>query len=399
MSPSKAYISAGALLVATAVMAASTYAFSPTLPSFVRQRHPLSVAAKSGEDDVEGDTEQDRRSTSPEKMPGYPQDDQTRAREAESVPGENDFCPETVYFDKPIVVKNFYGDDVTGMVRQIPAAFDEFKQLESSFFGQRYINMRHAVYVLASTKLEGILSEGASEGETFNFLRQLVEPLGDDSVHLIPPEDDKKNASWEEDGRNNSREAWFAQCRCHLRALIMMMNWAKADEPLTTEKLLACHNELMKGALTKDGARFQSRFRHFNEPVHADLYSFPDSIDHEEEMGKILAKMNSVFGTVHPVQWSCDLLHEVLKAHPFLNGNGRIARLCYAYGLARHGVECPIVFSDWHSKARGHYIGAVKAADGQRGQAKKDGLYTMGTVALYNGLQDMIRYCKMSRKD
>ena len=105
--------------------------------------------------------------------------------------------------------------------------------------------------------------------------------------------------------------------------------------------------------------------------VHADLHIFTDSYHHMEDMEKIMKKMNLSFGTVHPVQWSCDLLLAVVSAHPFLNGNARMARLCYAYGLARHGVPCAVVFSDWQSKAWGHYIGAVKDADGQRGGVKK----------------------------
>jgi Fic family protein len=177
----------------------------------------------------------------------------------------------------------------------------------------------------------------------------------------------------------------------------MMLHWAKAGEPLSVEKLVACHSELMKGAFTKDGNRFQSRYRLAEEMVHADLHTFPDSNHHEEDVGKILAEMNSSIGTVHPVKWSCDLLLAVVSAQPFLNGNGRMARLCYAYGLARHGVPCAVVCSDWHSKARGHYLGAVKDADGQRGGIKKKvSLYTMGTVGLYNALHDMAAYCERS---
>ena len=107
--------------------------------------------------------------------------------------------------------------------------------------------------------------------------------------------------------------------------------------------------------------------------------------------------MDSKFGAVHPVEWSCELLLEILSEHPFLNGNGRMARLCYAYGLVRHGVPCAVVFSDWHSKARGHYYEAVKVAQGQKGQIKKAELYTIGTVGLFATLQNMSTFCARSK--
>ena len=178
----------------------------------------------------------------------------------------------------------------------------------------------------------------------------------------------------------------------------MMLKWAEEDEPLTTQKLLLCHNELMKGSQNSDGVPFESRYRHKNESVYAGHFVFPADINHEEKMAEILGEANSQFGTQHPVAWSCDLLLEVLSAHPFLNGNGRMARMCYAYGLVRHGVPCAVVFSDWHSKSRGHYLEAVRLAQGQKGAANRESLYTMGTVGLFATLQNMRTFCETKMK-
>ena len=191
-------------------------------------------------------------------------------------------------------------------------------------------------------------------------------------------------------------EAWYEQCRCHLRALLMMLDWAKAGEPLTTEKLLLCHNELMKESVNAEGTTFESRYRYRDESVYAGQYAFPVNTNHEENMATILEQLNAKFGTQHPVEWSCNFLLEVLSAHPFLNGNGRMARMCYAYGLVRHGVPCAAVFSNWHSKSRSHYIEAVREAKGQKGSIKRESLYTMGTVGLFATLQNMCTFCEKS---
>jgi fido (protein-threonine AMPylation protein) len=155
----------------------------------------------------------------------------------------------------------------------------------------------------------------------------------------------------------------------------------------------------MSGAVTSTGAAFESRFRHENEPVYlyAASYAFPFRIDHEKSMADILEKTNSDFATSHQAEWSSKLLLGVLSAHPFLNGNGRMARLCFAYGLVRHGVPCAVVFSDWHSKDRGHYIDAVKAAQGQKGEVNLKKLHTMATVGLFATLQNMVITCDTSK--
>jgi hypothetical protein len=73
-------------------------------------------------------------------------------------------------------------------------------------------------------------------------------------------------------------------------------------------------------------------------------------------MAARLKKREQEFPTCHPIEWACSLLLDVCSVHPFLNGNGCLARLCFAYGLARHGIPFPVVFTDSHSKARSHYI-------------------------------------------
>jgi fido (protein-threonine AMPylation protein) len=121
-------------------------------------------------------------------------------------------------------------------------------------------------------------------------------------------------------------------------------------------------------------------------------------------MTDILEKINVEFGSSHPVEWPSKILLDVLSTHPFLNGNGRMARMCYAYGLARHGVPCAVVFSDWDSKARGHYIEAIKEAEGQKdrkekGESCRKKLHTMGLVGLFATLQNMLSTLDTSRSE
>jgi fido (protein-threonine AMPylation protein) len=111
-------------------------------------------------------------------------------------------------------------------------------------------------------------------------------------------------------------------------------------------------------------------------------------------MREQLEKRNAEFSTSHPLAWASNLMLDVLSSHPFLNGNGRLARLCFAYGLMRHSIPCAVVFSDWHSKARGHFIRRVQQAQGQKGSTNGDKINTMAVVGLYATLRDMVSFWK-----
>ena len=56
------------------------------------------------------------------------------------------------------------------------------------------------------------------------------------------------------------------------------------------------------------------------------------------------------------------LFYEVIQAHPFQDGNGRLSRLLLAYALARAGFPFAVPLTSGHSKARKHYILAIRSA-------------------------------------
>lgn len=77
---------------------------------------------------------------------------------------------------------------------------------------------------------------------------------------------------------------------------------------------------------------FEPRFHGFDEPVlPAGNYIFPNRTDHQNDLAQKLEQLNAEFQMSHPVCWASDLLLAVLTHHPFLNGNGPLARLCFAY--------------------------------------------------------------------
>jgi Fic family protein len=286
------------------------------------------------------------------------------------------------------IYDKLYDDEIQLMLDELPELVNKCKQLSDTDLGRNYADLRIPTFVLGSNKLEGTSSLGASEERTFKVLLEFLnsrEEFGDG----IP---------WEEEGKNDSDEAWYEQCKAHTNALNMMIAWAAAGEPLTADTLFECHNVLMRGAISSASKEaFHSRYRAFDEPVTSEMYIFPNRTDHKQDMADQLEKRNAEFDTSHPLAWASDLMLDVLTLHPFLNGNGRLARLCFTYGLMRHGIPCSIVFSDWHSKDRAHFIHAVKAAQGQKGPIKREKLYSMAVVGLYSTLNNMLTFCKSAK--
>jgi len=87
------------------------------------------------------------------------------------------------------------------------------------------------------------LSPNSSERETFKVIHDFLqsEPPPKGQIHRIP---------WDDEGQNESNEAWHAQCKAHAEALKMMVGLAREGKPLDPDILLDCHNILMNGAVT-----------------------------------------------------------------------------------------------------------------------------------------------------
>ena len=294
-------------------------------------------------------------------------------------------------FERPLSIhNNLYGDDILSMKLYLPELTAKCQRLRETMKGQNYSELRLPIFVLSSNKLEGTLSPDYSEGETFkvilNSLKQSSELNDDNQIHHIP---------WNEEGQNGSPFAWYSQCIAHVKAVQMMAELAHQGKPLDTETVLHCHNIMMNGAVAASGESFESRFRGWDEPVSAGKYVFPNKTNHEQDLAEKLEQINSTFETKHPVEWACDLLHAIVSLHPFLNGNGRLAHICFAYGMMRHGVPCAVVFSDWHSKARRHYIRGLQEAQGQKSSAgKHEKLHSMAVAGLFATLKNMVTFCE-----
>jgi len=73
-------------------------------------------------------------------------------------------------------------------------------------------------------------------------------------------------------------------------------------------------------------------------------------------MKKFVNDINQEKGRLHPIEWAALLHKGLVDIHPFIDGNGRIARLLMNFALIREGYGVAII----PPILRGDYIATLK---------------------------------------
>jgi len=116
------------------------------------------------------------------------------------------------------------------------------------------------------------------------------------------------------------------------------------DQPLTVETILELHRSITNGTL--EDASFEGRFRTDDEVVVADPFELDKVYHQPPSFVKLQAYMEDLcrfanekddLSFQHPLVKSIILHFMIGYVHPFVDGNGRLARaLMYWYGLKRN---------------------------------------------------------------
>lgn len=145
---------------------------------------------------------------------------------------------------------------------------------------------------------------------------------------------------------------------------------ASGKKPLTLELTLSLHTELMKDLNAKDVGKFRDEsvvvghrdvagavhIKH-NPPAHK-----------TEEIEKLLANLyEDIISDKenHPLIKAGILHHGFVYIHPFVDGNGRMARILTAYYLLLHGYEVTkyFILDDYYDIDRLQYSDSLHSAD------------------------------------
>jgi len=132
----------------------------------------------------------------------------------------------------------------------------------------------------------------------------------------------------------------------------LIVRLAREQAPLNHITIQQVHEIVTRGILESAG-----RYRTHNVRITGAVRSPPDWQKIIPEMDRLIQEIAHNDRTV--IEMSAYLHHRFVAIHPFIDGNGRVARLLSNLYLTRNGYP-PIVLSQ---KKRQHYYHALREAD------------------------------------
>jgi Fic family protein len=131
-------------------------------------------------------------------------------------------------------------------------------------------------------------------------------------------------------------------------------NTRDRNAPLSEEQILKLH-KLFYALLDEDNAGI---YRQVSVFISGTDYVPPGPDVVPAAMQVFVGEMNALRGSVHPVECAARLHKGLIDIHPFVDGNGRTARLLMNLALVQDGFGIAII----PPVLRGEYIDALRAA-------------------------------------
>jgi fido (protein-threonine AMPylation protein) len=218
---------------------------------------------------------------------------------------------------------------------------------------ERVFSQRALVaFVYSSNKMERTLPHGVSEQEAFQCLEKVFDEdaESDDVSHSV---------LWRADG--GDRGEMRAQMTQHCKALRLAGEWSRdSSHTLDADKICRLHKTLMLNSKDDEGHLIKAgEIRKTGAFTTGHIYPEASFKSLEHAIGKYKA---SVERDEHFLLQAATLFYEVIQAHPFQDGNGRLCRLLLNYVLERAGFPFAVPLTSGHSRSRKHYILAIQAA-------------------------------------
>lgn len=139
----------------------------------------------------------------------------------------------------------------------------------------------------------------------------------------------------------------------HREAMRLMERLATVVKPLELSEILELHRTILTGIQTEDAGRYRSvRVR-----VAGSMRVFPNPLKVPEQMDVFVAEVNAL--DVHPVLRAAGAHYGLVAIHPFIDGNGRTARLLMNLLLVRSGYPPALL----PVEERARYYDALEAAN------------------------------------
>ena len=139
-------------------------------------------------------------------------------------------------------------------------------------------------------------------------------------------------------------------------AFDLMKSLARGEEALT-ERVV---RELHQCILCRIDDSWAGQYRTMPVRISGSEYLPPSPLEVAQLMADWQQYVSESINTLHPVSIAADAHEKFVSIHPFVDGNGRTARLIMNFILMRHGYPAIIIPSD--STSRFAYYDALEAS-------------------------------------
>jgi fido (protein-threonine AMPylation protein) len=209
-----------------------------------------------------------------------------------------------------------------------------------------------AEFVYSSNQMEKTLPPGASKHQTFSCLETIFQ-TGEHS-------NSSSFSSWNADGGKNQDEM-RAQMFQHCTALHLTSVWSSDPlHRLSANQVCELHRILMLNSTNENGVALEvGEIRKCGAFTLGHIYPDASMTGLQRAIEKY---HNSLDQKDHFLISAVILFYEVIQVHPFQDGNGRLCCLLLNYALERAGFPFAVPLTSGHSKARKHYISAIRNA-------------------------------------
>lgn len=140
----------------------------------------------------------------------------------------------------------------------------------------------------------------------------------------------------------------------HRDAIVFLEEIIQEDENISEWIIKNVHSIILKDIDSKNAGKYRIE----NVLISGAKHIPPSHIMVQEAMQRLLLEYKSEWRDLHPVIRACLLHGEFVRIHPFIDGNGRTARLLLNFELIKYGYT-PIVIEN---ERRNEYYDALDAA-------------------------------------
>ena len=143
----------------------------------------------------------------------------------------------------------------------------------------------------------------------------------------------------------------------HNEAIAFIKDIARAEEPITEHTILQIHALILRGIDRQNAGRYRT----VPVLISGSRHVPPQPYLIEKQMEDFMFRFHKMEDEgIHPIDIAAYLHDELVRIHPFIDGNGRTSRLLMNLYLLRHGYVMVLLKSDPESKLA--YYNALEAS-------------------------------------